>query len=153
MSEIIVEQVTPASIEVIEEGVPGPIGPQGPQGPQGIPGPEVVTYELPWTIPTLVNGFRSFGDPHAPVRWKRDMAGNVFIGGVAVDGPLTASYPGTVVYTLPAGCRPSKVLIQRGSDADDTPIRINIFPTGDVTVQTGTGYVCFDGISFPSEDL
>lgn len=59
-----------------------------------------------WTNVTFQNGWTNWGGPYATVQYRLDANGWVNLQGVAAPGTTTT---GTVVFTLPAGYRPSAI--------------------------------------------
>lgn len=58
-----------------------------------------------WTAPTLLNSWTNFGGVHATAGYMKDTTGAIWVKGLVTGGAT-----GTVVFTLPAGYRPTGYL-------------------------------------------
>ncbi|MEA2409760.1 MAG: hypothetical protein QOC77_321 [Thermoleophilaceae bacterium] len=130
-----------------------PIGPQGPQGLKGDTGPQGPAGPGPagpeeWHLVGSVVGepqFRSNwrnNDASDPVRFYRDALGVVHLGGTAVP----TSNTGNVMYTLPAGYRPSYSLSMVGLGCSTGAITVAL--NGDVWAGSGAGACTMDELTF-----
>ena len=90
-----------------------------------------------WTTPTLLNAWQNLGAPWATAGYR--LVGDM----VQLRGALvhTAAIPATTsstVFTLPVGYRPANNLIFSGNSAGlnwgDTPVRVDIWNTGEVVL-------------------
>jgi len=100
--------------------------------------------------PVFLNGFGDYGGGFANVGYYKDKENRVHLRGLA----NTAGNPiGQTIFNLPVGYRPStsgKLIMMVGNN--NGMARIDIYPNGDVQVQTGgTGWFCLDGISFRAD--
>lgn len=106
-------------------------------------------YVPTFTAPTLLNGWTNYGGGFAAAGYYRDPFSRVHLKGLITGGSAAS---GTVLFSLPAGYRPSERLIfsPRGVIAAvDDAARVDVLANGDVQIQTGQNpYVSFDGISF-----
>lgn len=100
--------------------------------------------------PTLLNGFANYGGGFANAGYYKDKTGIVRLRGLV----NTAANPsGLVIFTLPAGYRPSTsgtLLFMTGNN--NSLGRIDILPNGDLYVMVGAaGWFNLDGISFRAD--
>jgi len=103
-----------------------------------------------FTVPTLLNNFTNYGNGHAGVAYYKDKMGRVFLRGLVnnVNNPT-----GLVVFTLPAGYRPSSSgRLVFTSISNNALGRVDILANGDVLVTLGTaGWISLDNISFRAD--
>ena len=99
-----------------------------------------------WQAPSLNAPWTNYGDAFANAAYRKD--GNR----VQLRGLVKAGAGGSVVFTLPAGFRPSAQQIYVASCDAATPARIDVRSNGDVLVSqpaTGTmGWLSLDGVTF-----
>jgi hypothetical protein len=100
--------------------------------------------------PTLLNSWIDYGAPHAAAAYYKDKEGRVHLRGLIKNGTAT---PGTVLFNLPAGYRPSTsgqlifAVISNNSMG-----RVDVKPNGDVVIILATaGFLSLDGISFRAD--
>lgn len=100
-----------------------------------------------WTNATYQNGWSSYLASSFPAaQYRQDADGTVHIRGLIGNGPN-----GTVVFNLPAGMRPGKILLRVNQSSNVTG-RIDIHGNGNLVAATSTaGWVTLDGISFTPE--
>lgn len=106
----------------------------------------ILIPEETWTDVTPINGWAQYGSPYYNAGYMITNEGIVKLRGAVAGGTTT---PGTAMFTLPEGYRPSKpilfpVVINNAFG------RIDIATNGNVAFTTGTAntYVFFDGIQF-----
>lgn len=104
-----------------------------------------------WTAATLAAGFTNLGAPNAPCRFLRDAAGVVRLQGVASKAGAYATYPGTLITTLPDGFRPQYELSFGGQNVNGGVGRVDVHTDGGVYVVGGSNFVALDGITFPAD--
>jgi hypothetical protein len=99
--------------------------------------------------PTMTN-FTNFGSGYSTAAYYKDKMNVVHLRGVV---NRAANHNGIIVFTLPAGYRPStsgKLLFT--TTAQSGLSRIDILTNGDVVVTTGsTGWISLDGITFRAD--
>lgn len=110
----------------------------------GIPGGSG-SPDIPWTAPALINGWINYAGAFAATAYRR-IGGVVYIKGLVKSG--TAN---TVIFNLPAGCRPTEQLIFTGYSGVGAA-RIDVAPNGQVNQATGSqDYLSLNGITFPAD--
>lgn len=102
------------------------------------------TVQESWYAPVLQNGWVNYGIGYKNAGYIKDSLGFVHLTGLIKDGTTT---PLTVLFTLPAGYRPSYILIFSIVGG-----RVDIYTNGNVVVNPSTAsFISFDGISFKAE--
>ncbi len=100
--------------------------------------------------PTLLNGFTNYGFGFSNAGYYKDKMGRVHLRGMVnnVNNPS-----GLVVFTLPAGYRPSTSGVLIFTTLSNAALgRVDIHPNGNVFVSTGAaGWTSLDGISFRAD--
>lgn len=100
--------------------------------------------------PTLLNSWVNYGSTFAPVAYYKDSYGIVHMQGLLKDGGVYTA--GTILFTLPVGFKPAQeqIFVVNGPSSNQFA-RLNITPTGNVTLQTtlsASGWLSLSGISF-----
>jgi hypothetical protein len=99
-----------------------------------------------WTNATYQNSWVDNGTSNYSVGYMKDSMGFVHLRGVCKNGTAQS-----VIFTLPAGYRPSKMIFASGV-ANDLWGGIQIASNGQVSCFTNTNvYVCLDNILFKAE--
>jgi len=135
-------------------------------GPVAIP---IDTWHMPGTgtEPALVSPWKSYGwngnaatsyEPSTgsfvPLSFQKDPFGRVLFRGFAMATAATAA--GATIFTLPVGYRPTKTILFDTSVNGTTASRIDITPTGAITVSpamTANTWITFDGLIFDTETV
>lgn len=94
---------------------------------------------------TPQNGWVNYGGEYSTNSYTKTSSDVVFLKGVVRDGNTT---PGTVLFTLPEGYRPTHRLIFQTDTAGPAPSRVDVNTNGDVIVMRAGSYVVLDGIRF-----
>ena len=98
-----------------------------------------------WQTPTLVNGWVNYGSPYTSAGYTKDSNGVVHLRGLVKSGATTT---GTVIFTLPAGYRPTSDWIF-ALVANDLLGQCRVDTSGNVKYWTGSNFwFSLDGISF-----
>jgi hypothetical protein len=98
-----------------------------------------------WITPTLLNGWVAFDTPRTP-KYCKDTIGNVKLTGLIKSGTVS-----TVMFTLPAGYRPSSI-ITFGVSSNNAYGQVFIDSNGSVTCSFGSNtWVSLNGITFRAE--
>ena len=85
-----------------------------------------------WIAPTLLNGWINYGAPFDPITYRK--IGNiVFVRGLAKNGTL----PG-IIFTLPAGYRPTAQLIVAVVTNSNTIGRLDVLGDGGMQANAGS---------------
>ena len=99
-----------------------------------------------WVAPTLLNGWVNFGAAQVAGYWL-DALGVVHLRGLIKSGTVN-----TVIFTLPAGYRPTALSlfsVVSNTGAALVASRLDVATTGDVTLVTGGNtFLSLDGVSF-----
>lgn len=107
------------------------------------------TYGPPITVTSFSNSWVSYDTTNSPVRYTRNEAGMVVLEGRVKDGTTT---PGTVIFTLPAGFRPSKAIpfaVQDNAAGTWHTGSVLVTATGEVQIFSGSNTVFgLGGIAF-----
>lgn len=102
-----------------------------------------------WQAPSLNAPWTNYGETFANAAYRKD--GNR----VQLRGLVKAGASGSVIFTLPAGFRPSAQQIYVANCDAATPARVDIRSNGEVIVSqspTGTlGELSLDGVAFFAE--
>ncbi|MQB02368.1 MAG: hypothetical protein GEU78_19445 [Actinobacteria bacterium] len=107
----------------------------------------------PWTPATLLNGWQSWGEDFAPVAFRRDQFGRVYLRGTlrgpANSGTATAAH----MFTMPIGYRPANRIAFIVNDSNTDSMRIDVQSSGIVEVVpasqvTNTNFPSLNHISF-----
>lgn len=97
--------------------------------------------------PTLLNSWVNYSAAHRPAGFYKDSSGLVRIEGLIKSGTAT---PGTTIFTLPSGYRPSKD-IYFPTASNGAHGEVTITSAGSVNIVAGSNtYFSLDGISFPA---
>lgn len=112
----------------------------------------VLQQTITWNALTLQNGWVYYGSG-ATAAYRKDGMNNVFVKGLIKSG--TASN-GTIMFNLPSGYRPKEVRYFYGFDASGVAQRLEVDPTGDVKIASGSGsinnaFLTLDAIVFTAE--
>jgi len=93
--------------------------------------------EQSWVTPTFQNGWTNYSNGYQTARYMKDSTGTVFIEGLVSSGTISGTLP---IFTLPAGYRPSNILIFSATTNPNTIGRLNINQggAGFVTAETGS---------------
>ena len=114
--------------------------------------------QQPWQLPVLQNGWINYNDVYhdiyANVAFYKDSMGIVHLRGLLCNGTK-----GSIMFTLPAGYRPSATLIVVGVACNldnestiDHPCRIDIDKTGDVhPAINANGWISLAEIDFRAD--
>ncbi|HCQ30141.1 MAG TPA: hypothetical protein DIU39_07635 [Flavobacteriales bacterium] len=91
----------------------------------------------PWQNVTLQNGWINYGTGYAAPQFYKDKEGVIHVKGLIQNGTTA---PGTVLFNLPLGYRPSeRRIVQTTTGGTSTPYgiasRVDILPNGDVIIQ------------------
>lgn len=99
-----------------------------------------------WTAPTLLASWTNLGGGHQIAGFFKDRSGIVHLRGTIHNGTATG---GTVLFTLPAGSRPTATEIQP-CITNDVLGSIKVTTTGDVSLNVAGSatYVSLNGIRF-----
>lgn len=104
-----------------------------------------------WYTPSLQNSWVPFDSTppgtggYSTPGYEKTSADVVVLKGVIKDGNVAG---GTVLLTLPPGYRPAESIIFQ-TDSGGGPSRINVHPSGNVTVDRGSSaWIALDGIRF-----
>lgn len=102
-----------------------------------------------WTNATLLNSWVAFGTPFDDLAgFYKDPLGRVHLRGVIKSGAIVN---GTVLFTLPAGYRPTGQKVFGVSHHAGTSARLDVTTTGNVQLgqaASGNAYLSLDGVSF-----
>jgi hypothetical protein len=101
----------------------------------------------PWTAPTFQNSWKNYGAPFQTAGYRK--VGDV----VQLRGLINGGAQPTIAFTLPAGYLPPAVVVACAvADGATTNGRVDIGPTGTVTMQNGmsgtAGFISLEGIQF-----
>lgn len=100
-----------------------------------------------WTPVTFQNGWSDYGTGWHSVSYKRDNNGIVRLRGLALPGTWDST-----IFNLPAGMRPSNILIFPSVSNSDGLMTVRIDTSGNVYTNGGGGGWCtFEGINFEAE--
>jgi hypothetical protein len=104
----------------------------------------------PFVTPALVNSWVNYGAQHATAAYYKDKEGTVHLRGLIKNGTAT---PGTVLFTLPAGYRPSTSGQSVFAVISNNELgRVDVKTNGDVVIIFGTNqFLSLDGISFRAD--
>lgn len=99
-----------------------------------------------WTAASLQNGWTALGSSTFTPGYRLDGI-HVELRGAAAGGTTTA---GTLLFTLPVGYRPQKVVYGSGIAAGSSLFVFNISTAGAVQIQAGSGLtnITFDNTRF-----
>jgi hypothetical protein len=100
-----------------------------------------------WQSPTLLNGWTNFGSAQADAGYRKLPWGDVQLRGVIKGGTMTG---GTALFSLPSGYRPGANRRFVAIQGNETACRINVTPTGDVTINavTDNTYLSLESVRF-----
>jgi hypothetical protein len=113
-------------------------------GPEKVGGPA----SEPWIAPTLLNSWVNFSPPGvAPAGYRKTPEGEDQLRGMIKNGTTTA---GTVLFTLPAGYRPSSQRNFPAVQGGNAACRIYVQATGDVTIEgvTNNAFLSPESVRF-----
>jgi len=102
-----------------------------------------ITDDTGWNNAALQNGFLNYGDPYQIARYRRK-------GGIVyIEGLIKAGLTRGVIFQLPPGYRPTKLLIFAAMISSNILGRIDIKPDGIIIADPGnTDWTNLTGISF-----
>lgn len=106
--------------------------------------------EVGWLTPTLLNGWRHYGEMFQDAGYHKDSTGRVHLRGLIKDGAGDIS---TALFRLPPGYRPIKVLLFIVHSSIGT-IRVDVSNGGYVVLSQAVlanSYISLDQISFLAE--
>lgn len=106
-------------------------------------------YQESWIAPTLLNAWINVGGTDDAAGYMKDSLGFVHLKGIIYNGVITA---GTVLFTLPAGYRPSKKLPVMALTSGGV-IRLDIKNTGEVSIVSATSnsWLTLNNLTFRAE--
>lgn len=95
-----------------------------------------------WVAPTLLNSWQNYGTGTFDVRYRKLSFGLVVCEGLVQSGLID-----TVIFTLPAGCRPGRELHLPTNAGNTTAARIKIETNGNVSARAASPNPWF-GVNF-----
>ncbi|MNX84289.1 hypothetical protein D3C86_1160820 [compost metagenome] len=100
-----------------------------------------------WGDITYLNGYSDYLGSYSPIGYTKTSAGVVMLKGlVKKSSPVVA---GEVIGVLPPEYRPNGILIFETSTSPTVPSRVDIYPNGEIRVQTGNeSWLSLEGINF-----
>ncbi|MFZ2836680.1 MAG: hypothetical protein WAZ21_05185 [Candidatus Saccharimonadales bacterium] len=100
-----------------------------------------------WGDITYLNGYSDYLGSYSPIGYTKTSAGVVMLKGlVKKSSPVVA---GEVIGVLPPEYRPNGILIFETSTSPTVPSRVDIYPNGEIRVQTGDeSWLSLEGINF-----
>jgi hypothetical protein len=100
--------------------------------------------------PAFQNSFSAYNSGFAPPGYYKDKMGRVHLRGL-VNTPAAPN--GLVMFTLPAGYRPTTGALVLMTLSSNTVARVSIQANGNVVVDfgAGSGWISLDGLSFKAE--
>jgi hypothetical protein len=96
-------------------------------------GDAAIDWDDDWIAPTLLNGWKDYGQGYTPTGYRRLPGGIVQIRGLVYGGSAATA---TSVFVLPVGYRPANLTIHVTYGFNQV-YRLNVAPTGSVNFTTG----------------
>lgn len=101
-----------------------------------------------WQTPTLLSGWSNYGSGYAPVAYRKDLEGIVWLRGVITNASTPSA--GSNIFVLPTGYRPANNHVFCAlSGGPDTLGRVDVYSDGSVVYFSGSNlYFCFSNVAF-----
>lgn len=94
-------------------------------------------------VPTLLNGWANGTGAFRPLRYYKDITGQVHVNGIVTSGTLDAT-----IFNLPVGFRPNLLVQRLCNDISGNTANVVIYNNGDVKINQGSVGNVFVDISF-----